>query len=84
MDNFIDFITTFVTSMDFIDWGIPGVLFFILHFVIKSEIIKWTGVGAMLVSLTSLIEYDLGWQGQWITFFIFIIWGLYRNRGADV
>ena len=77
--------TTYITSMDFIDWGIPGVILFLLHFVIKkSEIIKWTGIGALLVSFATLIVQDIGWQAQWITFFIFILWGLIRNRGASV
>ena len=76
--------TSYITTMDFIDWGIPGILLFALHFVIKSEILKWSGIGALLLALIYLVEYDMGWQAQWITFFIFLIWGLFRNRGADV
>ena len=80
MENFNDYIT----SMDFIDWGVPGLVLFILHFIIKkSEIIKWTGIGALLVSFIALVGFDINWQAQWIIFFVFILWGLVRNRGAS-
>ena len=81
MENF----NAYVTSMDFIDWGVPGLVLFILHFIIKkSEIIKWTGIGALLVSAIALVKLDIGWQAQWVIFFAFIIWGLVRNRGASI
>ena len=81
MENFV----AYITSMNFIDWGAPGLGLFILHFIInKSEIIKWTGIGALLVSFIALVELDIGWQAQWIIFFVFILWGLVRNRGASV
>ncbi|MCP3673373.1 MAG: hypothetical protein GY829_02715 [Gammaproteobacteria bacterium] len=80
MENF----TAYITSMNFIDWGTPGLVLFILHFMIKkSTIIKWTGIGALLVSAIVLVEFDIGWQAQWIIFFAFILWGLIRNRGSS-
>ena len=70
--------------MDFIDWGVPGIILFGLHFLIKSEVIKWSGVGALIVSVTALLMPDVFWTIQWITFFVFFILGLYLNRGASV
>lgn len=70
--------------MDFIDWGIPGIVLFIFHFFIKSEIIKWSGVGALIVSVITLLIINVSWTVQWVTFFVFFILGLYLNRGAKV
>ena len=77
--------TTYITSLTYIHWGIPSVIFFILRFTfIKSEILKWTGIGAFLVAILSLVKPDIGWQVQWLTFLIFSVTGLILNRGADV
>ena len=80
MDSFLKIITT----MDFIVWGVPGIILFVLHFFIKSEIIKWSGVGALIVSITLFLMPDISWAAQWITFCVFFILGLYLNRGASV
>ena len=80
MDSFLEIITT----MNFIVWGVPGIILFALHFLIKSEIIKWSGVGALIVSVTIFLMPDISWAVQWITFFVFFILGLYLNRGASV
>jgi len=81
----MDIFTNYVTSMDFIDWGLPALLLFLLHFVFKkSEILKWSGAGGLLVAFATLVYQDIGWQTQWIAFFAFLLWGLIRNRGASV
>lgn len=80
----MDSVLEIITIMDFIDWGVPGIILFGLHFLIKSEIIKWSGVGALIVSATTLLMPDVNWAVQWITFFVFFILGLYLNRGASV
>jgi len=79
-----DFIT-YIMSMDFKDWGFIGIILFVLHLVFsKSQILKWTGIGAILISCITIIKFDIGWQAQWVIFLTFIIWGLSRNRGASV
>jgi len=81
----MELFTDYITTMDFIDWGIPGIVLLLLHFVFKkSEIFKWTSAGALIISCICLINLDIGWQAQWIAFFLFILWGLIRNRGASV
>ncbi len=81
----MDIFTTYVTSMDFIDWGIPAVILFLLHFVFKkSEILKWFGAGGLLIAFATLVFQDIGWQTQWIAFLAFLLWGLIRNRGASI
>ncbi|MCP4412359.1 MAG: hypothetical protein GY808_07310 [Gammaproteobacteria bacterium] len=80
----MDIFETYVTSMDFIDWGIPAGILFLLHFIFrKSEILKWTGVGGLLIAFATLVFHDIGWQTQWVAFFAFILWGFIRNRGAN-
>ncbi|MFT5519745.1 MAG: hypothetical protein ACI9IA_000329 [Enterobacterales bacterium] len=80
----MDSLLKIITTMDFIDWGVPGIILFGLHFLIKSEVIKWSAVGALIVSVTALLMPDVFWTIQWITFFVFFILGLYLNRGASV
>ena len=80
MDEFLNI----VTHMDYLDWGVPGLVLFILHFVIKSQIIKWSGSGALIVSIISFFSPDVSWTIQWVTFFVFFILGLYLNRGDSV
>ena len=80
----MDTVLKIISTMDFINWGVPGIILFGLHFLIKSEIIKWSGVGALIVSVTAFLMPDVSWAVQWITFFVFFILGLYLNRGADV
>jgi membrane protein implicated in regulation of membrane protease activity len=78
-------ITNYVSTMGFIDWGIPAIIFLALRFTfIKSEILKWAGGGAVIVAIISLVKPDIGWQVQWLTFLIFTVIGLYLNRGAKV
>ena len=80
----MDTVQNIISTMDYIDWGVPGIILFGLHFLIKSEIIKWSGVGALIVSVTTLFIPDASWAVQWITFLVFFILGLYLNRGAKV
>ena len=80
----MDTVLKIISTMDFINWGVPGIILFGLHFLIKSEIIKWSGVGALIVSVTAYLMPDVSWTVQWITFFVFFILGLYLNRGASV
>lgn len=76
--------TTYITSMNLWDWAIPGIILFAIHFMFKSEILKWTGLGAIIIAVLMLFIEGFGWQGQWITFLVFTAWGLFRNRGASV
>ena len=80
MDRFLEIIST----MGYIEWGVPGIILFGLHFLIKSEIIKWGALGALIVSVTTLLMPDVSWAIQWIIFLVFFSLGLYLNRGASV